>query len=151
MSTSLTTLAKREIADAVREAMRTLAREASDAKRLVTSDAVTAAKVVKDDSGGIASIMYKQVSFGLSIIGVVLGGFIFLTSPSQKNDVALQLQDQRITTQQTTIDTLTKTAQNDTQEVKAAIKEMILEINEQQKDIATLTAIINERIPAKKQ
>lgn len=144
------------IAEAMREALKTVASEALDAKRLIASDAEKATKLVDDkykasrDTGTIQSIIYKQVSLFLSIAGVLLAGFIYLTSPSQANDTALQLQDQRITAQQETIDTITRTAQNDTQELKAAVKELVDKVNDTEKALATLTAIINERIPAKK-
>lgn len=142
------------IAEAMREALSTIASEKIDAKRQLAFDAEKAIKVIatekEKDAGSFQNILYKQVSFGLSIVGVLFGAFIFLTSPSQKNDTALQLQDARITAQRDTIDTLTKTAQNDTQEVKKALEMLTLEVNEQQTDIATLTAIINERIPARK-
>lgn len=138
------------IAEAMREAVRTLASEATTARQLVASDAEKAVRIIKEDSGGFSSIMYKQVSFGLSIAGVLLGGFIFLTSPSQKNDVALQLQNQRINSQEETINALTKTSQNDVQEVKLNIALLTTKIEAQSIEIAKLTTIINERIPIKK-
>lgn len=144
------------IAEAVREALRTLESEKLDAKRLLAFDAEKAVKVIDDkketdkDDGSFSNIIYKQVSFGLSIIGVLFGVFIFLTSPSTKNDTALQLQDQRITAQRETIDALTKTSQNDTQEVKANVALLTEKIEQQSTEITKLTTIINERIPARK-
>ena len=98
----------------------------------------------------ITKVLYNQVSLVLAICGVFLGGFIFLTSPSRDNNTALQLQDARIIAQRETIDNLTKIQQNDTQEVKAALKDLILQIQAQQQEITKLTTIINERIPSRK-
>jgi hypothetical protein len=138
------------IADAMREALRTLASEAETAKRVIATDAGKAVQVIKDDNGGFVSILYKQVSLILGICGTVLAGFIFLTSPGTKNDTALQLQEQRIEAQDGTILALTKTQQNDTQEVKANVALMTSKIEQQSVEIAKLTTIINERIPARK-
>jgi len=144
------------IADAMREALRTLASEKIDARHLIAVDAEKAAQVVVNksiedkDAGSLTNILYKQVSLILSVCGVVLAGFIFLTSPGTKNDTALQLQEQRIEAQDGTILALTKTQQNDTQEVKANIALMTTKIEEQSVEIAKLVTIINERIPAKK-
>lgn len=100
--------------------------------------------------GTVASFIYKQLSLGLSIIGVVIAGFIYLTSPTKDNDTALQLQEQRITAQREVIDGLTKTQQNDTQEVKKAIENTNIQMQIQSTAITRLTTIIEERIPAKK-
>lgn len=96
-----------------------------------------------------SDFMYKQVSFWLSIIGIAFGAFIYITGPSRDNDTALKLQEQRITSQQDTIDKITKTQQNDTQEVKAAVKDLVDKIEKQSNDITKLSTIIEERIPKK--
>lgn len=137
------------IAEAVREALKTVASEALAAKVVIASDAEKAVKVIDKDSSGFSNIIYKQISFGLSIIGVVLAGFIFLTSPSTANNTALQLQNQRINAQDTTIAALTKTSQNDTQELKANVAILTEKIEFQSIEITKLTTIINERIPKK--
>lgn len=138
------------IAEAMREALKTLASEAQTAKQVIATDAGKAVQIIKDNNGGFVSILYKQVSLILGICGTVLAGFIFLTSPGTENDTALQLQDQRITSQQTTIDIITKTQQNDTQELKGNVKILTDKIELQSVEIAKLTTIINERIPARK-
>lgn len=144
------------IAEAMREALRTLESEKIDAKRLLAYDAGEAVKVIETkketdkDAGSLQNILYRQVSLILSICGVVLGAFIFLTSPGTKNDTALQLQEQRIESQDATILALTKTSQNDTQEVKLNVSNLTLKIEQQSVEIAKLTTIIAERIPAKK-
>jgi len=98
----------------------------------------------------VQNYLYREVSFWLSILGLAFGAFIYLTAPSRDNDTALQLQDQRITSQDKTIADLTKVQQNDTQEVKAAVKDLILQIQIQQQEITKLSTIIDERIPKKK-
>jgi predicted esterase YcpF (UPF0227 family) len=81
---------------------------------------------------------------------MIFGAFLYITNPSRDNDTALKLQDQRITSQRTTIDELTKNAQNDTQEVKKALENLVRQVNDQAIVITTLATIIDERIPAKK-
>lgn len=142
--------ARQLILEEMRSALRTIASEAQTAKGVIATDAAKAVQVIKEDSSGFMGVLYKQVSLILGICGTVLAGFIFLTSPSTSNNTALQLQDQRITSQQTTIDTLTKTQQNDTQEVKANIALMTTKIELQSVEIAKLSTIISERIPARK-
>lgn len=98
----------------------------------------------------VSNFLYRQVSFWLSIGGLVFGAFIYLTAPSRDNDTALQLQAQQIAQQQKTIDSITKTQQNDTQEVKSNLKTLTDKIEQQSITITQLTTIINERIPARK-
>lgn len=143
--------AARLIVDAMREALRTLACEADNAKRLLANDAEKAVKIIevdkKADSASVSSFIYKQLSFSLSIIGIVIGAFIYLTDPTKDNNTALQLQDQRITGQQQIIDGLTKTAQNDTKEVKSEMVGLRQEMQAQTNKIVELSTIISERIP----
>ncbi len=94
-------------------------------------------------------LIFNEISFILAIIGVVLSAFIYLTDPAKENNTALQLQDQRITSQREIIDALTKTQQNDTKELKEAVKDLIDQIQLQQQDITRLSTIIEERIPKK--
>ena len=101
------------------------------------------------NSNKATKFLFNQVSLIFAVCGVVLSCFIFLTNPSNHNDTALQLQDARITSQEKTIETLTKTQQNDTQEVKSAVKDLVNQIQLQQQDITKLTTIIDERIPKK--
>jgi uncharacterized membrane protein YvbJ len=104
---------------------------------------------VKEESR-IPNILYRQVSLILSLISVVsiiIGAFVYLTSPTKDNDTAIQLQEQRIATQDKTIETLTKTQQNDTQEVKTAITSLNKEVNDLKIYISNLSTIIDERIP----
>ena len=93
--------------------------------------------------------IFNEISLILAIIGVVIGAFIYLTSPTTENNLALQLQDQRITSQRETIDKLTKIQQNDTQELKQAVRDLVDQIQLQQQDITRLSTIIEERIPKK--
>lgn len=104
-----------------------------------------------DNKDNIQNVLYRQVSFWLSIFGLAFGAFIYLSTPSRDNDTAIQLQQQRIDSQQKTIDTITKTQQNDTQEVKAAVKDLNTQMQFYSNEIVKLTTIINERIPAKTQ
>ena len=92
----------------------------------------------------VTKVLYNQVSLFIAVVGVFLGAFIFLTSPSKDNNLALQLQDQRIIAQRDTIDSITKTQQNDTQELKLIVASLVDQIQLQQQDITRLSTIIEE-------
>jgi hypothetical protein len=140
------------IAAAAELATKAIAGAAEQAKILIATDAAKAIKVEekRSNTGGIFDVLYKQVSFYLSIITIVIGGFIYLTNPTQDNDTALQLQDQRITAQRETIDTLTKTAQNDTVEVKKAMQDLEVKITDLEISITRIQTTLEERLPVKK-
>jgi uncharacterized membrane protein (DUF106 family) len=97
----------------------------------------------------MAKFVYNQFSLGIAIAGVILGAFIYLTSPTDDNNTALQLQEQRIAYQEQTIKDLTKNQQNDTQEVKLRMTDLESEIQTLSLQIMALTTIIDERIPKK--
>jgi len=99
---------------------------------------------------GISDILYKQVSFWLSVFAIVFGAFIYISAPSRDNDTALQLQDQRISAQQKTIDGLNLTQQNDTKELKNEVAGLRTEMQLLTNSVVELKTIINERIPSKK-
>lgn len=101
----------------------------------------------------LRDLMFNPISFYVSIftlLGLIIGGFIYLTQPAEKNDTALQLQEQRIEQQQVVIDRLTKTQQNDTQEVKSEIAGLRTEVQSLTKETVKLQTIIEERIPREK-
>lgn len=140
------------ISQAADAAVKVIATAASEARN--TAIKASEERIANEqDSGKFSSILYKQISLGMSIIslaGILIGGYVYLTNPSRDNDTALKLQDQRIIAQRDTIDSLTKTQQNDTQEVKEELADLVTQIQIQANNITQLTTIINERIPAKK-
>lgn len=97
----------------------------------------------------IRKILFNEVSLIIGVIAVVLSSFIYLTNPHTVTDTALKLQEERIAAQRSTIDSLTKTQQNDTQEIKAELNRMNQEIEEVCISIKALEVIIDERIPKK--
>lgn len=139
------------IANAADLATKAIANAAEQAKIVVASDAAKALQVEEKRANGnrFFDILYKQVSFGLTIITIIIGSFIYLTNPAKDNDTALQLQDQRITAQRETIDELTKTAQNDTEELKSEITGLRIEVQMVTNQIIKLQTIIEERMPKK--
>jgi len=97
-------------------------------------------------------ILYRQVTlvnYVAGLIGLIVTTANNLSGPSQNNDVALKLQDQRITYQQEVIDDLTKTQQNDTQEIKSEVSGLRDEIQALTNQVIKLHTIIEERLPAK--
>ena len=159
-----TSTAKSEISNAALDATRTLARAAEDAKsgiaaaagdavKLIASAVTEATKVSnkklsdENNAGAFMGFIYKQGTLIVAIVGVCFGVYFTFANPSKDNDTALQLQNQQIVTQQKTIDTITKTQQNDTQEVKLNIANLTTQINNNNIEIEKLTTIIDERIP----
>lgn len=93
------------------------------------------------------------ISLGLSIlslVAIIFGVYFFLSKPGQDNDVAIQLLNERVLAQRTTIDALTLTQQNDIKEVKNEVSGLRSEIQVLTNNITELKTIIQERIPAKK-
>lgn len=161
--------AKQEIAQAVKDAGSLMAKQTADAGSLMAKQAADAIKVISDaaalakqsaekkecddkDSHRGSNILYKQVSLAtgvLGLAGMLIMGYLFLANPSQDNDKALALQQQRVEAQEKTIVALTKTQQNDTQEVKQALENTNTQIQLQSNEIIKLSTIIEERIPKK--
>ena len=139
------------IEDAAAEAVKVLSRAADEAAKVVAKSAADALKTSKD--GGNNNLL-KQISLWTGVggfIGMIIMGYLFISNPGRDNNMFLKLQEQRIVDQQKTIDTITKTQQNDTQEVKVAIKDLTIQMQFYSNEITKLETIINERIPAKKQ
>ena len=97
----------------------------------------------------VRKILFNEVSLIFGIVAVFLSGFIYITSPNNDNNVALKLQEERINGQRKTIDDITRTQQNDTQEVKTELVRMNTEIQNICISIKELSTIIDERIPKK--
>ena len=148
-----TAIAKNEISSAAAEAVKAIAQAANDATKVVAAAAAEATKVsnkkVENDNnvGAFTSFIYKQGTLIVAIVGVCFGVYFTFANPSKENDTALQLQNQQIVEQQKTIDTITKTQQNDTQEVKLNIANLTAQVNNNNIEIEKLTTIIDERIP----
>ena len=166
MSKDTVSKAKTEISNAASDATRTLARAADDAKsgiataadnavKLIASALAQATKVAdkktsdENNAGAFMGFIYKQGTLIVAIVGVCFGVYFTFANPSQDNDKALALQQQRVDAQAGTIVDLTKTQQNDTQEVKKAIENTNTQLQLQALEIRQLTTIIDERIPKK--
>ncbi|MCF7898836.1 MAG: hypothetical protein K9L31_02710 [Candidatus Pacebacteria bacterium] len=95
----------------------------------------------------IKKVIFNEVSLIIASCGVVLSGFLFLSDPGVQNNTAIKLQQQRIETQEEIIEKLTKTQQNDTQELKSEITGLRTEMQVLTNTITKLQTIIEERIP----
>lgn len=150
-----TAIAKNEISSAAAEAVRAIAQAANDATKVVAVAAAEATKVSnkrnadENNTGVVMGFIYKQGTLAIALVSICFGVYFTFANPSNENGTALQLQNQQIVEQQKTIDTITKTQQNDTQEVKGNIKNLTDQIQLQSNEITKLTTIIQERIPAK--
>ncbi len=105
---------------------------------------------IPNSESKIRKVLFNEITFIIAIVAALSSVIYWVQNPQQKNDVAIQLQDQRITSQQKTIDELTKTQQNDIQEVKKGLTELEDQVEILNKDIVKLQTIIDERIPKKK-
>jgi uncharacterized coiled-coil protein SlyX len=102
------------------------------------------------EKDSVKKVLYNEVSLVFAIGAFILGAYIYVTKPGAQNDVAIQLQEQRITAQRTTIDELTKTQQNEVKEVKNEIAGLRTEMQALTNSVVKLQTIIEERIPPKK-
>lgn len=102
---------------------------------------------MEEPENKIRKVLYNEVSFVIAVVGVVIGVFIFFADPNKSNQVALVLQDARITSQQKIVDELTRTQQNDIKEVKNEIAGFRSEVQNLTNSIIRLQTIIEERIP----
>lgn len=91
--------------------------------------------------------MFNEVSLMIAVAGTVLSAFVYLTNPARDNDTAIQLLKAQVVTQEATISTITKTQQNDTQEVKLELGGLRQEIQSLSEQTVKLQTIIEERIP----
>lgn len=102
-----------------------------------------------ENGGKFRKILFNEVSLIFAICAVVLSVFIYLTSPQQKQETTIELLKAQVATQQETITTVTKTQQNDTQEVKNEIAGFRTEVQTLRESVVKLGTIIDERIPKK--
>lgn len=100
--------------------------------------------------GSLDKFLSSKVVTVCFIVSTTVAVIMFFLGPSMTNKTALQLQEQRIVAQRETIDSLTKTQQNDTQEVKLELSNLNDKVEDLETNMAQLITIINERIPAKK-
>lgn len=98
----------------------------------------------------IRKVIFNEVSLMIAIVGVVSSLIFWVVNPQRDNDVAIQLQEERIAAQRTTIDSLTLTQQNDIKETKNEMAGLRSEVQDLRLSIKALEVIINERIPAQK-
>ena len=141
---------KEEINQAAAEAIKVVSSAAEEAAKVIANSAADAIKVAHNSGG---NNLLKQISLWTGVggfVGMIIMGYLFLANPTRDNDTALQLQAQRIESQQKTIDSITKTQQNDTQEVKAAVKDLEIQLQIYSNEIIKLQTVIEERIPKTK-
>lgn len=140
------------IANAAELALNKIANVEERLKVMLADDAIKALKVEEKraDSSGFMDFIYKQGTLGVAIIGVAFGVYFTFANPTQDNNTALQLQDQRITGQQKTIDGLNLTSQNDIKELKSEISGLRIEVQTATNQIIKLQTILEERLPVKK-
>jgi len=104
---------------------------------------------IRNGESKVRKLLRSEISLIFGVIAVFVPAFIYLTNPNSENKTALLLQEERISAQRKTIDDLTKTQQNDTQEIKSELRNMSDELETICISIKELETIINERIPKK--
>jgi len=89
----------------------------------------------------LKKILFNEVSLIFGVVAVVLSIFIYLTNPQATNDTSIQLLQAQVETQKTTIDTLTKTQQNDFHTLETKLETLnnsIAELAKQQSEVNAL-------------
>lgn len=99
---------------------------------------------------GIKDILWNDFTKIIYIVALVVGVYKFITSPQIQQYTAIEILKEQVASQQKTIDSITKTQQNDTQEVKAGLSETKNKVEELNTAVIQLRTIIDERIPVKK-
>ena len=95
----------------------------------------------------IRSVLWSDFMKGIYLVGVIAGVITFITGPQSQQYIAIEILKEQVKNQQITIDTITKTQQNDTQEVKKGLDETKRDVSSLNDSIIRLETIINERIP----
>jgi uncharacterized protein YlxW (UPF0749 family) len=103
----------------------------------------------ENNGGKLRKLLFNEISLIFATSGMVLSAFIYLTSPQQKQDTAIELLKAQAANQQETIQTITKTQQNDTQELKSEVAGLRAEVQQLRESVVKLSTIIEERIPKK--
>jgi len=109
--------------------------------------------IIENNGNGeskIRKVIFNEVSLIIALVGVVSSIIFWVVNPQRDNNVAIQLQEQRISAQELIINKLTETQQNDIKEVKTEIVGLRSEVQDLRVGIKALEVIINERIPARK-
>lgn len=84
-----------------------------------------------------------------AVFWVITVAWSNFATPTEKANDAIALLEKQVEYQQKTIDTITKTQQNDTQEVKGNLTTLTNNVIALQNEITALKTIIDERIPKK--
>jgi len=95
----------------------------------------------------IRSVLWSDFMKRIYLVGVIAGVITFITGPQSQQYIAIEILKEQVKNQQITIDTITKTQQNDTQEVKKGLDETKRDVSSLNDSIIRLETIINERIP----
>jgi hypothetical protein len=98
----------------------------------------------------IRRVLFGEVTLVIALVGVVSSVMLWVMGPQTQNNLAIELLKQQSENQQKVIETVTKTQQNDTQEVKGQIFEAKEQLADLKAEIIKLQTIIDERIPKKK-
>ena len=93
--------------------------------------------------------LFNEGALIFGIVGVVLSGFIYLTYPQKANDTSIQLLQAQVNTQETTIETLTKTQQNDVKELNLTISRVEERQIEMLKEVVELKTLMRTLIDKK--
>lgn len=94
-------------------------------------------------------VLFNEVAFFLGLAGTVIGVFMFLTSPQQRSDTAIELLRQQLEQNQKTVESLIGTQKNDFHTLQKTIDEVRAEQQKLQESVIKLNTIIEERIPKK--
>jgi hypothetical protein len=98
----------------------------------------------------IRKVLFNEVTFVIAIVGAVASVILWITGPQTQNDTAIRILQAQVEVQNKTIESITKTQQNDTQEVKGEVSGLRNEVQETREEVIKLQTIIEERIPKKK-
>lgn len=94
----------------------------------------------------ITKVLYNQVALLLGLIGVVVSTYMFLTAPSGQNAESIAFLKAELEKENVIINQLTKTQQNDTQEIKANVgrnEQLLIDLIKQ---VSELNALVRQHL-----
>lgn len=97
----------------------------------------------------IRKILFNEAALFFGLVGTILGGFVYITNPQHRNDIAIELLRQQSDQNRKTIEGLIDNQKNDLHTLQKTIDDMKAEQQALRESVVELRTIIEERIPKK--
>lgn len=95
----------------------------------------------------VRRVLFNEVSFIISIIGLTIGVFVYLTNPAQENMREIEKLRAEVETNRVVIDTLNTIQNNDLHTLQQKAETTEQKLNDIENQLIKLETILNERLP----